>query len=659
MYSKQMFRSSICFLLFLVSALVLAEDCSNLNGEYSCQGSNIFNPSTWGNRMFQTPSRDTSDWQEGYQDMGLLTGYVRVTYSADRTSATVTPYTNVNTAKVSNYKIMYQYNNEATTATSTYTVTSTYTSSVKVTSFLQDVSSGSVLATLVMEPVEFIWNHPKINLSSIYKNGQKGAVVEMFGWPYADIAKECVLLGKMGYLGVKVFPPNEYLENYEWAENGEVNPWWYMYQPVSYKFNSRFGTRDQLVSMINTCRSNNVRVYADAVVNHMTGCGNDQFVDHRSASGSACNHWSKKGSTAGSPFFTHCYQYQNSSVSGVRPGTEFPAVPYGPLHFHCERSLNSWTDPLILNAGWLVGLCDLNSEDEYVRQRIADYFTDLLGMGFSGFRIDAAKHISPDNLAHIFYKFKQNLGGGELPDDFFTYLEVILGGEKDLLMCTDNSYCYGKTFETIMSAAGLSATDIYKIKIWSSDYPKEFPICGSWVIPSEREVAQLECHDDQFPGSSSRDMGDKGSVFVKDRDVSKHRNFEMQLFTRTDGNWQIKNILSGYTFMDSVGAYGPPDGLSDCSKCKNGSVGVCTKSVKYTPAFDTTSCGYSVYNNGAWQQGVYTRVHRDIKIINSMRSWMGLSSIKSTDIGLPSSCDSVSLGVPEEENKEFLRELTK
>ena len=44
------------------------------------------------------------------------------------------------------------------------------------------------------------------------------------------------------------------------------------------------------------------------------------------------------------------------------------------MDFHCERSLNSWTDPLILNAGWLVGLSDLASESPYVRQRIADYW---------------------------------------------------------------------------------------------------------------------------------------------------------------------------------------------------------------------------------------------------------------------------------------------
>lgn len=63
--------------------------------------------------------------------------------------------------------------------------------------------------------------------------------------------------------------------------------------------------------------------------------------------------------------------------------------------------------------------------------------TDLLGVGFSGFRIDAAKHIYPESLATILSKFKDNLGGGELPEDFIAYLEVILGGEMQMLMCID------------------------------------------------------------------------------------------------------------------------------------------------------------------------------------------------------------------------------
>jgi alpha-amylase len=168
--------------------------------------------------------------------------------------------------------------------------------------------------------------------------------------------------------------------------------------------------------------------------------------------------------------------------------------------------------------------------------------------------------------------------------------------------------------------AGLSQNDIAKIKIWSSDYPKEFPICGSWVVPAERLVVQNDCHDDQTPGSSSRDMGDKGSVLVIRKDVNAHRNFETQLFNRNDGNWQIKAVLSSYSFMNN-GASGIPDGYSDCAKCTGSACNSCSKSMKYTPAFNADSCGYDCSSNGSWVEGVYTRVHRDYDIIQAMRNW--------------------------------------
>ena len=60
---------------------------------------------------------------------------------------------------------------------------------------------------------------------------------------------------------------------------------------------------------------------------------------------------------------------------------------------------------------------------------------------------------------------------------------MIIGGEKDLLMCQDNPYNYAGSFAKLMRSAGLSDTDIAKVKIWESDYPKEFPLCG-WPIPA-------------------------------------------------------------------------------------------------------------------------------------------------------------------------------
>ena len=172
-----------------------------------------------------------------------------------------------------------------------------------------------------------------------------------------------------------------------------------MYQPTSYKLDGRMGSREQLRDMIQTCRSNGVRVYADAVINHMTGGGNDVWESHWNGNGGGCALWGPKESTGKSPYFTQDFMYRTSNNTGLEPGMEFPNAAYIATDFHCERSLSSWTDPFILNNGWLVGLSDLDTESEYVRERIAAYLTDLIGIGFSGFRVDAAKHIYPESLS--------------------------------------------------------------------------------------------------------------------------------------------------------------------------------------------------------------------------------------------------------------------
>lgn len=57
-------------------------------------------------------------------------------------------------------------------------------------------------------------------------------------------------------------------------------------------------------------------------------------------------------------------------------------------------------------------------------------------MGVSGVRIDAAKHISPDNLSAIFKKLKDNMGGGELPDDFTAYRRFCCSVTKVITITT-------------------------------------------------------------------------------------------------------------------------------------------------------------------------------------------------------------------------------
>lgn len=168
-----------------------------------------------------------------------------------------------------------------------------------------------------------------------------------------DIMQECAFLSQAGYLGAKLFPVQEQLMAQQ-PFQGYLNPWYFMYQPVSYRLHGRMGTRDQLRAMIQTCRAQGVRVYADAVINHMTGGGNDASPKHRSGnSPSSCTYWPEKNTSAGlngSPFYNQDFHYTLGNHTGLPASQEYPAAFYGPQDFHCERPLNSWDDPLDLNG---------------------------------------------------------------------------------------------------------------------------------------------------------------------------------------------------------------------------------------------------------------------------------------------------------------------
>lgn len=537
--------------------------CGNYNGQDACSsGSTYTVPDSAENRRWQTPPKGDAAYVDTFQSYRSLTGYADIQYSSARQYAAVV----VSCLSRAGETLTYSFNGANQTS-------NVYQASASSTSGgLKVIVYGSGGSTLTLDPLYFLWEAPAIRNAPT--DGQKGAIVELFGWPYNDIAQECTFLSKAGYMGLKIWPPQEHVFGTHYYEpDGQFRPWYFAYQPVSYRLQSRQGSRDELRAMIQTCRKQGVRVYFDAVINHMTGNGYD-IQNHRNGD---CSTYSGHNASAGAPYFTWGQTFLINPFTKTRPTLEYPAVPYGPTDFHCERSLSSYTDGQVLTKGWLVGLTDLNSEKPYVQDRIATYLVDVMSLGASGFRVDAAKHIGPAMMAQIYARVAQKLGGS-LPDDFITWNEVILGGEKDLLACSGGEWSWYTNFNKVMSAAGLSDKDVAKVKIWSSDYPKEFPACGSWVIPASRFVVQNDDHDQQNPGSSSRDMADKGSVLVKDKDIAKHRMFEVQLFDRTDADWSVKAVLSSYMYAANGGA-GFPDGLSDCKlytgdQAKNGCLGM-------------------------------------------------------------------------------------
>ncbi|XP_032674906.1 alpha-amylase-like [Odontomachus brunneus] len=190
-------------------------------------------------------------------------------------------------------------------------------------------------------------------------------IVHLFEWKWLDIAKECEqFLGPIGYGGVQVSPIQE---NIIVASR----PWWERYQPISYKFETRSGTKAEFVEMVSRCNRAGVRIYVDAVLNHMTG-------DFKQARG-----------TGGSTADTYKRQYHD--------------VPYSSEHFHNPPcGINNYNDPVNVRNCDLVGLHDLNQTSEYVRKIIIDFMNEAIDMGIAGFRIDAAKHMWPNDLKAIY-----------------------------------------------------------------------------------------------------------------------------------------------------------------------------------------------------------------------------------------------------------------
>jgi alpha-amylase len=100
-----------------------------------------------------------------------------------------------------------------------------------------------------------------------YAQAAGDTFVHLFEWKWTDIAEECEqFLGPNGYKAIQISPPQE-----SPIINDPPNPWWSRYQPVSYQLEGRSGTRTEFADMVTRCKTAGVEIYADAVINHMTG----------------------------------------------------------------------------------------------------------------------------------------------------------------------------------------------------------------------------------------------------------------------------------------------------------------------------------------------------------------------------------------------------
>ena len=203
--------------------------------------------------------------------------------------------------------------------------------------------------------------------------------VQLFMWNWNSIANECPYLAEIGVDWLLTSPPQEHIQG---------DAWWTVYQPVSYKLDSKLGTSEEFENMIEVCNQADVDVIVDAVINHMSA------------------------SDAGVGFAGTTYEKYS-----------YPGL-YDRNSFHnCQLTTNNqiqdFNDVLQVRDCELLGLSDLDHGQQGVRDTVTGYLQSLLDIGVAGFRIDAAKHMSEPELRMIIER---------LPAETIVMHEVIPGG---------------------------------------------------------------------------------------------------------------------------------------------------------------------------------------------------------------------------------------
>ncbi|NSX31220.1 alpha-amylase family protein [Gardnerella vaginalis] len=219
----------------------------------------------------------------------------------------------------------------------------------------------------------------------------KGVIVTAFQQNWKSIAKECKrTYGPEGVSYVQVSPPQDHIKG---------KAWWTSYQPVSYNLNSKLGTEDEFKNMITTCKAAGVGIVVDAVINHTTGDSNKDTVG-----------------VGGSK-----YDAANQS---------YPDADYTKDDFHqIDKDIYTYKDAQVVWNYRLVGLLDLDTSKSHVQKILGNYFAKLLKMGVAGFRVDATKHMCPEDVKGI--KEAAAKAAGMKPENIWWMQETIGFPEQD------------------------------------------------------------------------------------------------------------------------------------------------------------------------------------------------------------------------------------
>ena len=329
-------------------------------------------------------------------------------------------------------------------------------------------------------------------------------IANLWSYNWDSVASECTdVLEPNGYGAVWVAPPAESLKQPDFY-------WWDVYQPYSYDLNGRFGTAAQFAAMVTACHSAGVKVYTDAVINHtaaQTGTG-----------------------------------YHGTTITN-----KYDTPDWDPDDYHtsaeCSDSdliIDDWSNLNEIQNCELLGLPDLETEDDDVRSGIAAFLNKQIALGVDGFRIDAAKHIPVADLNAIWARLDNTTAGS----DPYVFQEVYTGSTP----AASDYYSSGDVLDFTYASRLKSA--------FQGNVSDLESLPSSGVLPAANSVSFVTNHDTERNGLH---------MSYKDGDTYRLANlFELAY------KWATPTVYSGFEWSSTD--QGPPNsgGFVTDTDCSNG-----------------------------------------------------------------------------------------
>ncbi|XP_066284507.1 alpha-amylase 1-like [Branchiostoma lanceolatum] len=426
--------------------------------------------------------------------------------------------------------------------------------------------------------------------------------VHLFEWKWPDIAAECErFLGPYGFGAVQISPASEH--RVAWGR-----PWWERYQPVSYQLQTRSGNEAEFRDMVKRCNNAGVRIYVDAVFNHM-------------AEGSGYG-------TAGSSY----------------NGLDFPGI-YSAFDFNdakCHTAsggIENYNDADQVRNCKLQGLADLNQGSEYVRGKISEYLNKLIDVGVAGFRVDACKHMWPGDLGAIVNRL-HDLSTEYFPSNtrpFFVQEVIDVGAGEPI---TSDQYQHvGRVTEFKYSKF---IGEVFRK--WNNQKLSYFSNWGEgWgMLPSGSSFVFVDNHDNQ------RGHGAGGASVITFRDSKLYKMANAFMMAHPYG---YTRLMSSYYFDSHSTDQGPPSTNENINGVTINSDGTCGgdwicehrwRQIRNMVQFRNVVSGQSLQN--WWSNGnnqiAFSRGNKGFIVINNddwnMNEWL--------QTGMPSGdyCDVIS-----------------